>query len=113
MEFSESSQSLYLSCNKVYRVSMTKWPLIEEKVYPHPMINVREIFIQDHQNIVVFVGYSTFKLIYLDRIVSYYEDEMLDKIIFHDNLTITANENAIAVFKYQVQKPTVVCQASN
>ena len=28
MEFSPESQSLYLSCNKIYRISLAKWPLL-------------------------------------------------------------------------------------
>ena len=77
------------------------------------MINVQEIFIEEEQNLLLFAGYSSFKLLYLDRTVSYYQDKMLDKIIFNNGLTITANENAIAVYKYQVEKPTIVCHTSN
>lgn len=56
------------------------------------MINIREIFPIESQNLLVFAGYSTFKLLYLDRLADYYEDQMLDKIIFHDgNKVVTAN----------------------
>jgi hypothetical protein len=39
----------------------------------------------------VLAGYSVFKVIYLDRTTNYFQDDMLDKIIFTDDLTITAN----------------------
>ena len=46
MELSSKSETLYLVCNKFYRIFLDRWPIIEEKSYPHPMISIREIFIQ-------------------------------------------------------------------
>jgi hypothetical protein len=50
---------------------------------------------------------------YLDRTTNYFQDDMLDKIIFNKDLAITANENHIIALKYRVDKPEIVCTTSN
>lgn len=42
---------------------------------------------------------------YLDRTTNYFQDDMLDKIVFSKDLAITANENHIIALKYRVDKP--------
>lgn len=55
------------------------------------MINIREVFIQEEQNIIVMAGYQVFKVLYLDRPTAYFHDDMLDKIVFGKDVAITAN----------------------
>jgi hypothetical protein len=62
----------------------------------------------------VFAGSSTFKLLYLDTFADYYEDEMLDKIIFYNNnKTITANEYGIFAYNYKVHPSRIVCETED
>lgn len=64
-------------------------------------------------DIFILSGYSVFKVMYLDRTTNYFQDDMLDKIIFLTNFVITANENHIIALKYKVEKPTVYCETTN
>jgi hypothetical protein len=56
---------LYLSCNKIYKISTSKWPIIEEQVLSHPLINIREIFVEEEKSLLILGGYSVFKVMYL------------------------------------------------
>lgn len=58
-------------------------------------------------------GYSVFKVMYLDRTANYFQDDMLDKIVFYQDSVITANEKHIIALKYKIDKPTITCQAQN
>jgi hypothetical protein len=53
-------------------------------------------------NILILSGYSVFKVMYLDRTANYFQDDMLDKIIFNKDYVITANENHIIALKYNI-----------
>lgn len=64
-------------------------------------------------DIIILSGYSVFKVMYLDRTANYFQDDMLDKIIFNKDTVITANENHIIALRYRVDKPAIVCQAQN
>jgi hypothetical protein len=37
------------------------------------------------------IGNDVFRLFYFDRPVDYFEDDMLDKLIFKDGVVITSN----------------------
>jgi hypothetical protein len=50
---------------------------------------------------------------YLDRTTNYFQDDMLDKIIFNKDFAITANENHIIALKYKVEKPAIYCDTHN
>lgn len=40
---------------------------------------------------VAFIGRNVFSLLYLDRLVNYFEDGNLDRLIFVNDLFISAN----------------------
>jgi hypothetical protein len=80
---------LYVVCDVVYRLSIEKWPNIQEKILPHPNIKIREISVDGP--LVAFVGKNVFRLMYFDRLVNYYKDPDMDKLIFAKNLFISAN----------------------
>ena len=64
-------------------------------------------------DIIILSGYSVFKVMYLDRTANYFQDDMLDKIVFNKDMVITANENHIIALRYIVEKPAIVCQSHN
>lgn len=64
-------------------------------------------------NLIIMSGYSVFKVMYLDRTANYFQDDMLDKIVFYQDSVITANEKHIIALKYKIDKPTITCQAQN
>ncbi len=99
---------LYLSCASMYRITLDKWPRIEEKILPHPNIKVREIYADGP--LVAFVGRNVFRLVYLDRLVNYFEDSSMDKLIFDKDLFISANEGGILFGKFNIIKPYITCQ---
>lgn len=50
---------------------------------------------------------------YLNRLVNYYEDTSMDKLIFDKDLFISANEGGILFGKYKIIKPYITCQTRN
>ncbi len=63
--------------------------------------------------LVAFVGRSVFRLMYHDRLVSYYEDQRMDKMIFKNNTFISTNEGGILFGKYEILQPYITCLAKN
>jgi len=50
---------------------------------------------------------------YLDRMVNYFEDQRMDKLIFRKDLFIGANEGSLLVGKYEIVQPYITCQTQN
>lgn len=63
--------NLYVVCGEVSKISLRNWPKIEEKSLPHPNIKIRDIYVKGP--VVAFIGRNIFRLMYLDRLVSYYQ----------------------------------------
>ena len=47
--------------------------------------------IYEVDDLVAFVGKNVFTLLYLERMVSYYDDYDLDKLIFYNDMFISAS----------------------
>ena len=103
--------NLYVSGDDIYQYNLKNWPQIEETYLEHPHIKVREIF--EEGNILVYAGRNSFKLMYLNKKVNFYQDEQLDKIIFKDGLFINTNENMIKIGSYRIIPPYTVCSTSS
>ena len=56
-----------------------------------------------------FVGRNSFSILYLNRIVNYYEDGKLDRLIFFKDNFISASEAGIDIGKVNIIKPYVTC----
>lgn len=50
-----------------------------------------------------------FTVLYLERLVNYYEDGNLDKLLFYKNMFISANEEGVDIGKVVIIKPYIVC----
>lgn len=50
---------------------------------------------------------------YMERLVDYYEDQRMDKLVFTSDLYISANEDGIYVGNYTIIEPYISCKTSN
>ena len=101
---------IYLSCDEVSKINIEKLPKVNETVLMHPNIKIREIYANG--NIVAFIGRNVFKLTYMGRLVSYFEDRKMDKLLFTDKFYISANEDGLFVGGYSIIEPYIACSTS-
>lgn len=47
---------------------------------------------------------------YLGRLVNYFEDQKMDKLIFKKDLFISANEGGLLIGRYDIIEPYITCQ---
>ena len=78
---------------------------------PHPTIKIRTIYADGP--LVAFVGRNIFRLMYLDRLVNYFEDQSMDKLIFSKDLFLSANEGGLIIGKYNIVPPYITCQTTD
>lgn len=60
-------------------------------------------------DLVAFVGRDAFTMLYLDRVVNYFEDGNLDKLVFSGNLYISANEGGLDIGEVDIILPYISC----
>lgn len=87
--------TLYVACAKTFAYDFDKWPTITLRRLPYPNVEIKEIYEVD--DLVAFVGRNSFSMLYLGRIVNYFEDGNLDKLLFSKNLYISANEEGLDI----------------
>lgn len=80
-------------------------------ILEHPHIKVREIY--EEGNILAYAGRNSFKLMYLNKKVNFYQDEQLDKVIFKDGLFISTNENMLKIGNYKIIPPYTICYTAS
>lgn len=95
-------------CDNTYAIYLQEYPKIKEKVLPHPKIKVHEIYSEGP--LVAFIGRNMFKMMYLDRMVNFFEDGLVDRMIFKNNLFLSANENFLYIGTYNIEPPMIACQ---
>jgi hypothetical protein len=49
------------------------------------------MYLDPKRNLLILAGNNVFKAMYLGRTINYFQDDMLDKIIFQDGFAISAN----------------------
>ena len=103
--------NLYVSGDEIYQYKFKNWPQVDELILEHPYIKVREIF--EEGNILAYAGRNSFKMMYLNKKVNFYQDEQMDKIIFKDGLFIDTNENVLKIGSYKIIPPYTVCTTSS
>lgn len=84
------TDTLYVYCDILLAYDLQQWPRVNERKLPYPNIEVQEIYEVD--NLIALVGKNVFSVLYLERVVNYYEDGNLDKLLFYKDMFISANE---------------------
>ena len=106
-----SGHNLYVTGEDIiYKYFLGSWPNIQENVLAHPNINIREIYEED--DILAYAGRNSFKLMYLDQPVEFYQENKMDKVVFKNGTFISASEDKLVLGTYKIIKPYVVCRTT-
>lgn len=64
-------------------------------------------------SITAYVGRNSFVMVYLGRLVNFYEDKNLDKLLFFKNFYISAEEQGLKIGRTTIIPPSITCLASD
>lgn len=56
-----------------------------------------------------FIGREVFEVVYLDRKVALYSDQLLDKLILEPDFFLSANEYSLLIGSYTIYPSQIVC----
>lgn len=105
------NNTLYTSCYQLYSYDLSNFPSVVEKQLPFPNVEIKEIYQADE--IVAFVGRNSFSVMYLNRLVNYYEDGNLDRLIFNKDMFVSASESGVDIGKIKIIKPYITCNTQD
>lgn len=60
-----------------------------------------------------FVGKNSFALMYLDKMVNYFEDANMDKLLIYNKFYISADEEGVDIGRINIIDTYVSCHTSN
>ena len=86
---------------------MNEWPKIVETVAPYPNVQVKEIY--QLGSITAYVGRSSFAMVYYGRLVNFFEEKNLDKLLFFKDFYISAEEEGIKIGRITIIQPSITC----